>query len=96
MSSAKFKETWFLYNILKYGYKSGSRLLQCFFLDFFDPQAPLPSSSFILSLLFISTFHVHARWFGVDTYPICTSHKSSCKAEIHYSDITSTLMQLES
>ena len=70
-----------------------SLVLECYLVSLFsfflNPLISLPPSSFILSFLFISTFHLYARWL------ISTYHKSSCsscKAEIHCSGITSTLM----
>ena len=50
----------FLCISFKFDYKVSSRYYSNFPL-LFDPSVSLPPSSFILSSLSISTFHVHAR-----------------------------------
>ena len=44
-----------------------------FFLHFFHPLISLPPSSFILSSLFISTFHLYARWIVLILVPSASS-----------------------
>ena len=88
----------FLYIVLKFDYKFGSWMLQYFSHPF---PIPYPIASFFFYI--VSSFHLHlpriCQTVCVDTCPISLPHKSSCgscKAEIHCSNITSTLMRLES
>ena len=94
----KVRRESFLYIVLRFNYKFGSRLLQCFFHNF--PIDHLIVSSFFYT---VSPPHLHlphvCQTVCVNTCPISTSHKSSCgscKAEIHCSGITSTLMRPKS
>ena len=78
-----------------------SILIYCFLVQLQISSSPVLVFLFpFYTLLLSRSYFTHVYWrVGVDTCPICTFHQSpcsSCKAETHYSGITSTLMQLES
>ena len=73
------------------------------FLPFSSPFSRSPNLVSPFFFYALPHFHLHlplvCSMVSADTCPISTSHKSSCsscKAEIHCSCITSTLMQSES